>query len=68
MVHGMLPLPDVRAAAASFTGTTVLVTRERERLRKLAGFPLLRGFERLDRTRLVEMEYGVELFDQSRPE
>src|ERR1700730_1669366 len=58
-----------RVTAASSAETAVLRCshREWERLRKLARFPLFRGFERFDRARLIEMEHRVELFGQSRP-
>src|SRR6202022_627892 len=42
--------------------------REREGLRHLSRFPFRRGFERFDCPRLIEMEHGVELVRQTRPE
>src|ERR1700704_4550166 len=42
--------------------------REREGLRHFSRFPFRRGFERFDCPRLIEMEHGVELVRQTRPE
>ena len=60
----MLPFSIRRAS----TTAPARLHREWERLRKLAGFPLFRRFERFDGTRLIEMEHRIELAGQPRPE
>jgi hypothetical protein len=45
-----------------FAGALPYLHRKWERLRQLARLPFFRGFKRLDRARLIEMQYGVELF------
>jgi hypothetical protein len=45
-----------------FAGALPYLHRKWERLRQLTRLPFFRGFKRLDRARLIEMQYGVELF------